>query len=146
MPYEVTGELLCWTWTGYCDHEGTPKIRTPKGQTTARRYYFEREKGPIPEGLILYALCQNPRCVRPHHMQPVTWAEWNRRKGLVVLSPREAARALLMRHNGISRREVARRLGVSEPTIKEIEDGTHWTVRKEGRDGTAPARLAAGRD
>lgn len=136
MPYRVTGDLLCWTWTGYTDAQGTPVIRTPEGQTTARRRYYEREKGPIPEGLILYALCQNKLCVRPHHMQPVDRAEWNRRKGMTVLSPQLAARALLMRHNGIPRREVARRMEVSEPTIKEVEDGTHWTVRKEGRDGT----------
>lgn len=140
MPYEVTGELLCWTWTGYCDAEGTPKIRTKDGQRTARRVYYSA-KGPIPEGLVLYPMCGNSRCVRPRHMLPVT-SELQRRKGLVVLSPEEAKNALRMRRRHVARREVARRLGVDKKTIREIEDGTHWTVRKEGRDGRRRAAPA----
>lgn len=137
MPYEVRGDLLCWIWTGWTDHQGTPCIRTSTKLTTARRYYWEREYGPIPEGKILIRLCRDRTCVRPLHHEPGTWSEWMQKMGRTKMTLSMARSALLMRKEGISLREVGRRLDVDAKTIKELETGVHWTVRKGGRDARA---------
>lgn len=132
MPWVETGPLRCWEWTGRTDDHGTPIIRTKDSSTTAARLYWQKEHGkPVPEGKILIALCGNSLCVRPLHRDPVTPSEFQYRVGNSKLDRRRAAMALLMRERGLSRRETARRVGVSARTVEAIEDGTHWTQRKE---------------
>jgi hypothetical protein len=138
---EVTGDLCCWTWTGRTTPDGTPTIRTRTRTTTARRYYWERDHGPIPEGKVLFAMCRNTLCVRPRHMDPIDPAEIPERVGLRVLTPEQAKSALLMRKHA-SRREVARRFGVDPETIAAIERGTHWTVREKERYGRRSRQAA----
>jgi hypothetical protein len=47
----------------------------------AARYMWTAFFGPIPEGLTIDHLCNNAVCVNPAHLEPVTQAENNRRKG-----------------------------------------------------------------
>lgn len=135
MPYEVKGPMDCHIWTGRTDDHGTPIIRTRKGCTTARRYHYEREIGPVPKGKILMAACRNALCVRSSHADPVTPREFAYRIGLSKLDPEKAATALRMRGSGHSRAATARHFNVHPDTIKAVEDGTHWTQRKEAIHG-----------
>lgn len=36
---------------------------------------WEAANGPVPDGLSLHHLCENPACVRPDHLEPITQAE-----------------------------------------------------------------------
>lgn len=45
----------------------------------AHRWAYERDRGPIPDGLELDHLCRNPICVNPAHLEPVTSRENNLR-------------------------------------------------------------------
>ena len=73
----------CWLWLaatmtqkGY--EYGVFRVT---GRTLrAHRFSYEREKGPIPEGLELDHLCRNPYCVNPDHLDAVTHEE-NLRRG-----------------------------------------------------------------
>jgi hypothetical protein len=47
--------------------------------------------GPVPEGLELDHLCENPPCCNPAHLEPVTHAENNRR----AAQARQRRKALL---------------------------------------------------
>lgn len=63
----------CWLWTG---------ARTPLGygmftvsvdsRVFAHRLAYELFVGPIPDGLVIDHLCENPSCVNPAHLEPVT--------------------------------------------------------------------------
>ena len=72
----------CWLWTG-----GTGGSKSiygrfrPDGSTKvqAHVWLWERENGPVPDGLELDHRCFTPLCVRPSHLEAVTHAENVRR-------------------------------------------------------------------
>jgi hypothetical protein len=70
------GEFGCWEWTGVIGGGGYGKAGD---ETGAHRVAYEWMVGPIPEGLELDHLCRNPRCVNPHHLEPVCHPENVRR-------------------------------------------------------------------
>lgn len=77
----------CWLWTGarkgrrgyaqgygfFNACEGENKI------VNAHRFAYEELVGPIPDGHQLHHLCDNPPCVNPAHLKPVTDAEHKER-------------------------------------------------------------------
>lgn len=66
----------CWMWNG--------PVRTGYGRYAgygAHRQSYMAHVGPIPEGMELDHLCNQPLCVRPDHLEPVTRAENMRRRG-----------------------------------------------------------------
>lgn len=80
----VVDERGCWVWQG---------ASVPKGRTKGRpvvvsrdgckdspyRYFYRRHVGPIPEGHHLHHTCENPMCVNPAHLEPLTPAEHAKR-------------------------------------------------------------------
>jgi hypothetical protein len=55
-------------------------ITRKNGRTAqAHRASYELVRGPIPDGLHIDHLCENPPCVNPGHLEPVTQAENTRR-------------------------------------------------------------------
>lgn len=65
----------CWTWTGSIAGNGYGGIRVAGVWTRAHRVAYEMFVGPIPPGLVIDHLCRNRRCVRPDHLEPVTFRE-----------------------------------------------------------------------
>lgn len=61
----------CWVWLGALS-KGYGIVQRGGKRHYAHRYAYERAVGPIPEGLELHHVCENPRCVRPDHLVPVT--------------------------------------------------------------------------
>lgn len=59
----------CWIWRGSTANSGYGLARTTEGRRThAHRLIYEREIGPIPEGMNVLHRCDNPPCVRPDHL------------------------------------------------------------------------------
>lgn len=73
----AAGPNGCCLWTGPVDTHGYGR----HGKPVAHRVIYELIVGPIPDGLELDHLCRVPRCVNPHHLEPVTHAE-NVRRGM----------------------------------------------------------------
>ena len=77
----------CWPFVGsrLPKGYGTITLRTAQGVKTvyAHRVAWEREHGPIPEGMEIDHLCNNPSCVRLDHLQCVTPMQNNRRSASV---------------------------------------------------------------
>jgi hypothetical protein len=73
---DVTGE--CWEWTGSRDEDGYGKFQYPgddgrQVHTRAHRWAYEAFVGPIPGGhVVMHAVCDNPPCVRPDHLDTGT--------------------------------------------------------------------------
>lgn len=69
----------CWIWEGAAD-PGTGYGRVglggrEDGTATAHRVAYMLTVGSIPDGAILHHHCENPSCVRPDHLEPLTRAE-----------------------------------------------------------------------
>ncbi len=69
----------CWLWTGAT--AGRPGEEYGRCRWTggvarpAHRIAYELAGGTIPEGLALDHLCRNRLCVRPDHLEPVSYRE-----------------------------------------------------------------------
>lgn len=61
----------CIEWQGNIHVSGYGRL----GQKYAHRVAYEREIGPIPEGLVIDHLCRNRACVNTDHMELVTNGE-----------------------------------------------------------------------
>lgn len=67
----------CHIWTGACcGRDKRASVRADGRMQYAYRVRYEREIGPVPDGMELdHFVCDNPRCVNPHHVRPVTHRE-----------------------------------------------------------------------
>lgn len=61
----------CWLWTGAISDTGYGAFRA-EVLTSAHRYSYELNVGPIPDGLVLDHLCRNRACCNPEHLEAVT--------------------------------------------------------------------------
>lgn len=82
MPYWVVDPATgCWLWNRKIRKDGYGIKSTGKHTAIrAHRWVYEDLVGPIPEGLELDHLCNNPPCVNPDHLEPVTHEENMRRQ------------------------------------------------------------------
>ena len=69
----------CWLWNGFVSQRGygsySCKRNGERRSYKAHRLAYEMCVGPIPSGRALDHLCRNRKCVRPDHLEPVTWRE-----------------------------------------------------------------------
>lgn len=77
MSTEHDAAFGCELWTGKLDRNGYGY----HGRTRAHIAAWEAEYGPVPEGFELDHLCRRRNCCALHHLEPVTRAENEMRKG-----------------------------------------------------------------
>lgn len=126
-PYQVNEETGCWEWMWCISSCGYGALKRDGRVLKAHRVYYERHKGPIPDGLQIDHLCRNRRCVNPAHLEAVTKTE-NLRRGRVAklnLEQVEAIRKLEGQERGA---DVARRYGVNRTTIYRIWKREKWVA------------------
>jgi len=82
----VHGPNGCWLWTGSTRRNGYGSThgRTAYGRSvsTAHRWAYEDQIGPIPDGHEIDHLCGVRNCVRPDHLEAVTLQENRRRRDI----------------------------------------------------------------
>ena len=71
----------CMLWEGAIGGHGYGNVWNTETKKYSRAHHlaYEQEIGPIPDGLDLDHLCEQPICVNPLHLEPVTDKENKRR-------------------------------------------------------------------
>lgn len=69
----AVSERGCWLWLGGKTIGGRPIFSCRLKAVQAHKWIWERENGPVPDGLVLdHFVCDDPGCVNPDHLRPVT--------------------------------------------------------------------------
>jgi hypothetical protein len=129
----------CWTWQlskivpTARGGGGYGKVRVKGRDLLAHRFYYEKAKGPIPDGLQLDHLCRNRDCVNPDHMEPVTPLENSRRGNFTKLSTEQAREIERLAATGLSSYKIAPMFGVSRQTVDLIRKNGADAPRRPGR-------------
>jgi hypothetical protein len=103
----------CLVWTGHFDAKGYGRISYQGTEQQAHRVAWERENGPLAEGLLVDHKCHNPPCVRVTHLRPATHKQNNEnvrgprkdsKTGVLGVSWHKASQKYRaqVRHNGVN--------------------------------------------
>lgn len=65
-------ESGCWEWQGEILPNGYGRIWDHQKRHLAHRWSYMHHVGPIPDGLVIDHECNNPACVNPDHLRPMT--------------------------------------------------------------------------
>jgi hypothetical protein len=59
----------CWIWMGDLNRDGYGRrVDGSRDHRPAHKVFYEREKGPVPDGLCVLHKCDIRSCVNPDHM------------------------------------------------------------------------------
>lgn len=136
------GPDACWPWLGTITASGYGQLsigpRRSCRSVRAHRFAWEREHGPIPEGLQACHRCDNRPCCNPRHLFLGTAADNQadkRVKGRAASGEANGAHKLTEREVRTMRDEaglgvavpvLARRYGVSRQMVHRIVKRTAW--------------------
>lgn len=67
----------CLIWTGSLDGNGYGQLRVDGKAAPAHRYAWERQHGPVPDGMVMDHTCWTPTCVNVEHLRPATRTQNN---------------------------------------------------------------------
>jgi hypothetical protein len=127
----------CWTWTGQCNRQGYGRIKV-NGRTRQATHIALELSGfivPAKRLQVRHYICDNPPCCRPSHMKIGTHQEDRddmTGKGRQARGERHGQAKLtagdvrLVRATVVPDRKLAKLLGVSEKTIRNIRSGKKW--------------------
>ena len=121
-------ETQCWVWQLGTSIRGYGLVKRHGKRQQAHRFYYERDRGPIPpceapDWLVLDHLCKVHPCVNPEHLELVTQAV-NRRRGTQKSLTEEAVRAI--RASMETQAVLAERFGVAPSCISEARRAVSW--------------------
>ena len=127
----------CWLFTGSRQRAGHGLVRVGSrtdGTTRlerAHRVTYEHFVGHIPAGLVLdHVKCQNPPCVNPWHLEPVTRGENARR---AVLARTHCKHGHLLAAAGFVQLDTERRMcAVCHQAIRDRANAARRVRRAQG--------------
>ena len=127
LSYTVDPETGCWVWDGHCNASGYGQFRLGSAKMKlAHRYYYELLVGPISEGHDLHHICENPKCVNPAHLEPLSRKVHRRKSKFTKLTKADVDEIRHLRGQ-VSQTELDHRYGVAQATIGKILLGKIWT-------------------
>ncbi len=119
----------CWVWQWCKSPKGYGFMRDRDAGRTrlAHIVYYEREHGPVSDGLELDHRCQRRDCVNPDHLEPVTHETNLQRGRMAKLTPADvlAIRAEFAAGD-VRKIDLARRYGVTGVCISNVVRRKTW--------------------
>ena len=117
----------CWVWNGTRYTNGYGRKSQNGTSVRAHRVYYEKFKGPIPDGLQIDHLCRVRLCVNPTHLEAVTHEE-NGRRGIFVKINMKAANEIrtLYRLGFICKNALGFTYGLNPAHIHLILKNKRW--------------------
>lgn len=112
----------CWIWQRSFNGDYGAKWNGT-GMALAHRVYYERHKGPIPQGLHIDHLCGVKACVNPDHLEAVTQRENNRRSRSAKITEADVRH---IRRNGLTPRQVVDHYGLEASYAWRVVVGQYW--------------------
>lgn len=117
--YVVAPETGCWIWQRKSTKTGYGQIWANGNTRLAHRVFWERVNGPIPEGLEVHHVCNNPSCVNPDHLLVITPADHAKLKNRKLDD--DAVKAIRESQQRVG--ELAKQFGVHQSHISKIRSG-----------------------
>lgn len=119
-------ETPCWVWQLKTSADGYAMVSAGMGRPVpAHHFYYEQRFGPLPPGTNMHHKCENPPCVNPDHLQPLSRGEHtsyhvrnSARSKLTAAKANEIRR--LYAAGGVSQDKLARRYGVSQAVVSAV--------------------------
>lgn len=117
----------CKIWKGFKDRDGYGCMTRNKKSYRVHRYFYELEKGKIPNGLVIDHLCRVRDCINVEHMEVVTIGENTRRGNMSKLNMKQAEEIRKSYIKGEIRQEdLAIRYKVGQDEISRIVNMRRW--------------------
>jgi hypothetical protein len=124
--FDVDEQTGCWNWRGAKNSKGYSNMRHNGGTKSAARVFYERIRGPIPDGLELdHVACNNRGCVNPWHVEPSTHLANVRRAAHVKLDE-ELAEVIRAMAPTFSSPVLAKMFRVNPVTIQRVVSKETW--------------------
>lgn len=118
----------CWIWQKAADKNGYGRAFVMPGRRTVPAHcaYFEKHKGPIPDGYEVDHLCFVTSCVNPDHLDAVPPLINQRRKRTTVLSIEMVQLIHSLIEDGKDCNQIAAILGVKRTTVYSAHKRYTW--------------------
>jgi len=119
----------CWEWTAKKNNMGYGRIgvRKEAGHSfmLAHRLSYELEYGPFEADAWVLHKCDNPGCVNPEHLFLGNQSDnvrdmHSKARGRSTIGPTEALEIRRLGQDGMPRRAIAKKLGVTMHIVKEV--------------------------
>ena len=110
----------CVIWTGALDGSGYGQLRINGRTVKAHRYAWEREQGPIPDGMFLDHTCYERSCVNTDHLRFAT-PQQNSQNLAGAREGRSLPRGVARRRNGYQARVYTNGREINAGTFPTIE-------------------------
>lgn len=70
--YDVDPVTQCHIWKFQANSRGYGKMSVGNKSVAAHVWFYERRYGPVPSRIHLHHTCENPKCVNPDHLVPLS--------------------------------------------------------------------------